>query len=234
MGQPASAAMQHEVPIEVLPLEAGDHLTRCEFERRYHAMPELKKAELIEGVVYMPSPVRAQSHGEPHSHIITWLGVYRAATSGVQLLDNATLRLDLENEPQPDAILRIESEAKGRSRISEGDYLEGAPELIVEVAASSASYDLHDKLRAYRRNGVQEYIVWRVRNKKVDWFQLVNDEYILLMPDADGIVASRVFSGLRLAVSALLAEDLATVLSELQKGIGTSEHAAFIERLRGK
>jgi Uma2 family endonuclease len=169
MSQQISApAVQPEISVAIPPLEAGDHLTRREFEQRYEAMPEVKKAELIEGVVYIPSPVRAKSHGEPHSHIMTWLGVYRAMTPGVQLLDNATIRLDLDNEPQPDATLRIESMVGGRSLLSEDDYLEGAPELIAEVAASGASYDLHEKLRAYRRNGVQEYVVWRVYYKQVD------------------------------------------------------------------
>lgn len=233
MGRQFSTATQpHEVSIEIPPLEAGDHLTRCEFEHRYQARPDIKKAELIEGVVYMPSPVRAKSHGEPHSHIITWLGVYRAVTPGVQLLDNVTVRLDLDNELQPDATLRIESATEGHSRISEDDYLEGAPELIVEVAASSAAYDLHEKLRVYRRNGVQEYLVWRVYDKQVDWFRLINDEYVCLEPDADGIVQSQVFPGLRLAVAALLAGDMATVLAELQKGLGTPEHAAFMARLQ--
>jgi Uma2 family endonuclease len=130
--------------------------------------------------------------------------------------------------------LRVEDVAEGHSRISEDDYLEGAPELIVEVAASSASYDLHEKLRVYRRNGVQEYMVWRVYDKQVDWFHLVNEEYVPLVPDADSVVHSQVFPGLRLPVSALLAGDLAAVLAELQKGIGTPEHAAFVERLQGK
>jgi Uma2 family endonuclease len=118
--------------------------------------------------------------------------------------------------------------------VSEDDYLEGPPELIVEVAASSASYDLHDKLRAYRRNGVQEYVVWRVYDRQIDWFQLISKEYIPLVLGDDGVVHSQVFPGLRLAVSALLTGDLALVLAELQKGIGTPEHAAFVERLRGK
>lgn len=235
MGQQTlTIAMPREVPVEVPPLEAGDHLTRCEFERRYEARPEIKKAELIEGVVYMPSPVRAKSHGEPHGLVITWLGVYRASTPGVQLLDNATVRLDLDNEPQPDATLRIESLAGGRSLVSEDDDLEGAPELIVEVASSSASYDLHEKLRVYRRNGVQEYIVWRVYDKQVDWWQLVNGEYVPLPPDADGVVHSRVFPGLCLAVPALLKGDMAMVLAELQKGLATPEHAALVERLKRK
>jgi len=233
MSQRASEAIQRAViPIEIPPLESGDHLTRHEFERRYQARPDIKKAELIEGVVYMPSPVRARSHGGPHGQIMTWLGVYSAATPGVELYDNATLRLDLENEVQPDALLRLERAAGGHSHITEDDYIEGAPELIVEIAASSASYDLHEKLRVYRRNGVQEYVVWRVYDKQVDWFCLIQDEYGPLASDENGVVHSQVFPGLRLAAQALLAGDFTTVLTELQKGLGTAEHAAFLERLR--
>lgn len=235
MSQQVAAAIHHQdLAIEEPPLEAGDHLTRCEFERRYQARPDIKKAELIEGVVYMPSPVRVKRHGQPHSHIVTWLGTYAAATPGVHVADNATVRLDPMNEPQPDALLWLEHSAYGRSRVSEDDYLEGAPELIVEIAASSASYDLHEKMRAYLRNGVQEYIIWRVYDKRVDWFRLINGNYVLLAPDADGIVHSQVFPGLRLAVSALLTEDLASVLAELQKGIGTPEHAEFVAQLQSK
>ncbi|HKA53375.1 MAG TPA: Uma2 family endonuclease [Candidatus Binatia bacterium] len=222
------------MPVALPPLEGGDHLTRHEFERRYQARPDIKKAELIEGVVYMPSPVRARSHGGPHGQVIGWLATYCAVTPGVEFYDNTTVRLDLDNEPQPDALLRLEPAAGGHSRVSAEDYIEGAPELIVEIAASSASYDLHEKLQVYRRNGVQEYLVWRVYDKQLDWFRLVQDEYVLLAPDENGVVHSRVFPGLRLAVQALLAGDLATVLAELQKGLGTPEHAAFIERLGGK
>ena len=157
--QTVPATSDRPTDAQPLPLENGDRLTRGEFERRYAARPDLKKAELIEGVVYMPSPVRASSHAEPHAVILWWLGTYSASTPGVQVADNATVRLDLDNEPQPDALVRIDEEAGGRSRISTDDYVEGAPELIVEIAASSAALDLHDKLRAYRRNGVQEYVV---------------------------------------------------------------------------
>ena len=233
MGQRAPEAVrQAVVPVEIPPLEFGDRLTRHEFERRYQARPDIKKAELIEGVVYTPSPVRARSHGGPHGHIMVWLGVYAAATPGVEFYDNTTVRLDLDNEPQPDALLRLEPAAGGNSRVSAEDYIEGAPELIVEIAASSASYDLHDKLRAYRRNGVQEYVVWRVYDKQLDWFRLIQDEYVSLTVDESGVVHSQVFPGLRLAVQALLAGDLVTVLAELRKGIETSEHVAFVERLR--
>ncbi|CBN58767.1 MULTISPECIES: Uma2 family endonuclease [Kamptonema] len=217
--------------IEVPPLENGDRLTRPEFERRYHAMPELKKAELIEGVVYMSSPVRFEPHAEPHSNIIGWLWVYRSATPGVRLGDNATTRLDLENEPQPDALLRIAS--GGNSSISEDGYVEGAPELVVEISASTASYDSHDKLRMYRRNGVQEYLVWKIYNNRIDWFQLNEGEYILLEPDATGIIRSQVFPGLWLAVSAMLEGNLAEVLAVLQQGLASTEHGDFVEQLRG-
>ena len=73
------------------------------------------------------------------------------------------MRLDEDNEPQPDVLLRIEPDAGGQSRVSGDDYIEGAPELVVEIVASSTSVDLHDKLRAYRRNGVREYVVWRTQ-----------------------------------------------------------------------
>lgn len=219
-------------PAHRLSLENGDRLTRREFERRYATRPDIKKAELIEGVVYMSAAVRITSHGEPHSVVIAWLVNYCASTPGVRAADNATVRLDLDNEPQPDVLLRIEPPAGGQSRVSDDDYLEGAPELIVEVAASSATYDLHDKLRVYRRNGVREYVVWRVDDRQIDWFVLADHEYRRLEPDADGILHSTVFPGLRLAGDALLAGDAATVLAELRRGLDNDEHAAFVKRLQ--
>ena len=214
-------------------LENGDRLTRCEFERRYAARPELKKAQLIEGVVYMPSPV-STAHAGPHAMIQTVLLVYAASTPGVRGYDNATVRLDLDNEPQPDVLLRLDSEAGGRSQVSDDDYIEGAPDLVVEVAASSASIDLHDKLRAYRRNGVQEYVVWRTHERQIDWFELVDGQYRGLPADDAGVVHSRVFPGLRLAARSLLKGDLAGALAEAQKGVGSPEHEAFVARLSAR
>ncbi len=210
------------------PLESGDRLTRYEFERRYTAMPHLKKAELIEGIVYMASPVRSTSHGQPHGRLMTWLGVYEAATRGVAVNDNTTVRLDSDNEPQPDALLRIEN--GGSSLLSEDDYIEGAPELVVEVAASSAANDLHDKKKVYRRNGVQEYIVWQVLNEKLDWFTLENGEYVSMKADKNGVIKSLVFPGLWLDIRALLAGEMVTVLVVLQQGLNSKEHAEFVQR----
>ena len=214
-------------------MENGDRLTRCEFERRYAARPDLKKAQLIEGIVYMPSPVSV-THAGPHAMIQTVLLVYAASTAGVRGYDNATVRLDLDNEPQPDVLLCIDPAAGGACRVSGDNYLEGAPELVVEVAASSASIDLHDKLRAYRRNGVQEYVVWRTQEGRIDWFELEEGEYRPLPPDAAGVVCSRVFPGLRLAADALLRGDLAAALEEVRKSVGTPEHQAFVARLAEK
>ena len=219
-------------PIPVL--ENGDRLTRCEFERRYAARPDVKKAELIEGVVYMPSPVRLGGHAEPHSAIQGVLIVYAAYTPGVSVADNATVRLDLDNEPQPDVLLWIDEDAGGQSRVSGDDYLEGAPELVVEVAASSASIDMHAKRNVYRRSGVQEYIVWRTHEKRIDWFELSDGEYRPLPRDRAGIIRSRAFPGLRLAARALLEGDLAGALAELDKGIQSPEHRRFVARLAAK
>ena len=219
------------VPSSANMLENGDRLSRGEFERRYEARPDIKKAELIEGVVHMPSPTRSSSHARPHAAMITWLGSYAASTPGVQVNDNPTVRLDLDNEPQPDAALLIDPGAGGQARLTDDDYLEGAPELIVEIASSSASYDLHDKLHAYRRNGVREYLVWRTLDLRMDWFELADGAYRPLQPDAAGVIHSRVFPGLRLAVAAMLRGDLATVLRELQHGLGENVHKAFAARL---
>lgn len=221
------------IPLSTLPpLENGDKLTRAEFERRYHAMPEVKKAELIEGIVYMASPLRFRSHGKPHAYIMTWLGLYESATPGVELGDNATVRLDADNEPQPDGCLLITH--GGQARVSDDDYIEGGPELIVEVAASSVSLDLHDKLKVYRRNQVQEYLVWRVYDAEFDWFKLQQGEYIQLAPNADGVICSQVFPGLWLEKEALLTGNLAKVLEVLQQGLTSPEHQSFVENLASK
>lgn len=217
---------------QILPLENGDRLSRAEFERRYDAMPRLKKAELIEGVVHMPSPVRVRSHGRPHAHLIGWLVHYEAHTPGVSTADNSTARLALDNEPQPDAVLFIDPEHGGQARISPDDYLEQGPELVGEVAASSVSYDLHAKFHVYRRNEVREYVVWRVLDGAVDWFVLHEGQYERLPPDADGLFRSRVFPGLWLDPAALLRKDLVTVLAVLDQGLASPEHAAFVARLQ--
>lgn len=214
------------------PLEPGDRLTRDEFERRYDAMPGLKKAELIEGVVYMPSPVRVRRHGLPHSDFVTWAGVYRAGTPGVLAADKTTIRLDMDNEPQPDALLMIEPERGGQARISADDYIENSPEWVGEISGSSVSFDLNTKLHVYRRNGVREYVVWRVDDRHVDWFVLQGGEFQRLAPDEDGVLRSRVFPGLWLDAAALVRGDMARVLAVVQAGLASPEHAAFAERLQ--
>jgi Uma2 family endonuclease len=217
----------------VPPLENGDRLTRDEFERRYHAMPDVKKAELIEGVVTIPSPVRVQKHGRPHLHLNTWLGTYEASTPGVIAADNATTRLDLDNEPQPDILLMIDPARGGQARISEDDYVEGAPELVVEIASSSVSFDLHAKLHVYRRNAVREYVTWRVLDGAIDWRVLRAGQYESLPLDDLGRYRSEAFPGLWLDPAALLRGDLAAVLDALRLGLAGPDHAAFADRLRG-
>jgi len=215
-------------------LEQGDRLTREEFERRYDAMPNLKKAELIEGAVYMPSPVRHREHGRQHIQLAGLIMLYSTATAGTDCSDNATIRLDTINGPQPDLVLFVDESAGGNTRISEDGYIVGAPELVVEIAASSESYDLHTKLEAYCRNGVREYIAWRTEDGELDWFRLRGKKYVRVQPDDKGVIASSVFPGLRLHVKALLAGDMKKVLAELQKGLKSKEHADFVNRLSQK
>jgi Uma2 family endonuclease len=211
----------------------GDRLTREEFERRYRAMPGVNKAELIEGVVYMPSPVRYQAHGKPRMILATWLGYYASKTPGLfGYGDNGTVRLDNDNEPQPDLFLLLPPHAGGKAKVDEDDYISGPPTLVCEIAASSASIDLHHKKTAYRRNGVQEYIVWRTDDAAVDWFALVDGEFVPIAPNpTDGTLRSGALPGLWLNATALLAADLPTLFATVDKGTGSPEHADFVRRL---
>lgn len=195
-------------------LESGDRLTRAEFHRRYCARPDIKKAELVQGVVYVASPA-SNAHGEPFGLLILWLRLYVAKTAGVRMSVEGTVYLDVDTEVQPDAFLYRDPPPPGGARLTKDNYIEGAPQLVAEVAASSASYDLHDKMEAYRRAGVPEYIVWRTLDKQVDWFRLRDGVYVLLERDERGIITSEVFPGLRLAVADLLAGDDAGVLAAL-------------------
>ena len=213
-------------------LENGDRLSRTEFEQRYSNMPQLKKAELIEGVVYVTSPLRINQHGEPHFNTIAWLGAYASMTPGCQGGDNATVVLDSNNELQPDIFLRVKRE--GQSIVNDEGYVVGAPELVVEISASTVSLDMQDKLQVYCRHQVQEYLVWRVEDRAIDWFRLRAGQFQKLEADKDGIICSEVYPGLWLDVPALLSGNLAGVLQVLQEGIATEEHQQFVQFLSQK
>jgi Uma2 family endonuclease len=207
-------------------------MNRVEFHQRYEAMPHVQKAELIEGVVYVPSPQRQRYHGRQEAHVHAWLACYESRTPGVEVGGNPTVILDDTNEPQPDGVLFIQPEWGGRIRIDEKGYIVGAPDLVAEVAASSVSYDLHDKLNAYARNNVREYIVWRVHEKQIDWFVLRQGQYEPLAPGAHGILRSSVFHGLWLDTAAILRGDLAVALQVIEQGLDSPQHAEFVAGLR--
>lgn len=219
-------------PEPIPPLENGDRLTRPEFERRYDAMPQVNNAQLIEGIVYMGSPVNHVRHGRPHLRLGGCVDRYILSTRGVDGGDNSSIRLDLDNMPQPDVFLYIAPECGGQVRITEDGMIEAAPEFIAEVASSSASYDLNAKLNAYRRNGVREYVVWRTRDRAFDWFALQGGEFVRVEPHGDGLYRSQVMPGLWLDPSALIRNDGEALLRSWSEGIASPEHAAFVERLR--
>jgi Uma2 family endonuclease len=219
-------------PTPLPPLVDGEQLTREEFHRRYEAMPEGTRAELIEGVVYMPSPVNHVEHGDPHSVVVGWTIYYRGFTPGVTTGDNSTLRLEDNSEVQPDGLLFLEGSAGGRCRIGTNGYLTDAPELLIEVAASSVSIDRGTKLRLYQRAGVREYILWRTRDAEVDWFVLRDGGYVLLPTQPDGTIRSETFPGLWLDPVALVVLNVGRVLTVLAQGLASPEHAAFVEQLR--
>lgn len=213
----------------VPPLVQGDKLTREEFLRRWETMPRLKRAELIEGIVYMPSPL-SRDHAVTDVNMVTWLGYYVAHTPGCEAGSNGTWLMGEDDAPQPDTALRILPRHGGQSE-DEGKYPRGAPELAAEVCLSRTSYDLHQKRELYERAGVREYVAVLVSEKEVRWYRLVGATFQRAEPDAEGVFRSQVFPGLWLDGRALLEGRLPQVLAKLAEGLATPEHAAFVTRL---
>jgi Uma2 family endonuclease len=233
--KPAKKAQLNGLAQLVPPLQNGDQMTQKEFHRRYLAMPKGIKAELIDGVVYMASPVRYENHGEPHWNLACWSGFYGAHTPGVKGGDNATLLgLRGEQEPQPDLCLRIEEEFGGQSRVDDEGYLAGGPEWIGEISSSTVSLDLNKKFDVYQENGVLEYVVWRVDDEEIDWFILKRGKYQRLAKTKDGLYKSKVFPGLWLDPTAIIKGDMIKVLDIVKQGIASPEHRRFVEKLRAK
>jgi Putative restriction endonuclease len=214
------------------PLRAGDRLTLEEFIRRWETMPDLKKAELIDGIVYMPSPV-SRAHAESDGLFVGWMFDYAAATPGCRVSINGSWLMSPRSMPQPDSALRILPEYGGRSR-NESSYAVGVPELVAEICATSAAYDLGPKLRVYEKAGVPEYITMLLGERQIIWRELFDGRYRPIPPDADGLLRSRVFPGLWLDPEAALAEDIARLLEVLRRGLATEEHAEFVRSLAAR
>lgn len=213
-------------------LENGDRLTTGEFKRRYDAMPNIKRAELIEGIVYMASPVTISGHAQPHAHLITWLGNYVAKTPGLILADNGSNRLDDNNMPQPDAMLLLPESCQGTARIDAEDYASGPADFVCEIAASNASLALGKKLETYRRSGVREYLVYRTLDQAVDWLELIDGRYVGQPLNEHGRLESKLFPGLWLDPMALMAGDLSKLLATVDEGTKSAEHAEFVAKLQ--
>jgi Uma2 family endonuclease len=213
------------------PLEAGDRLDQPTFHARYEAMPEDFQAELIGGIVHIPSPIR-RPHGRTCPRLLRWLGEYEDATPGTEAHHRASTILGPQSEVQPDAALLILPPGLGQTRDVD-DYIVGPPELIAEVASSTESIDLHGKRTDYERAGVREYLVVALRQARVFWFMACEGKFEERSAGSDGILRSEVFPGLWLDPAALLRGDNGRVLRVLQEGLVTPEHAAFVTRLAG-
>jgi len=191
-------------------------------------MPLLKHAELIGGVVFMPSPVSLQ-HSDVHSAMSAWLWLYQDLTPGCVSGTDCTWKMGPKDVPQPDIFLRILPEYGGQSRV-EGEYAAGAPELIVEVSGSSLSRDLGVKLDLFRRAGVREYLTVLPLSRELVWRYLSRGRYREIAPDDDGILRSRVFPGLWLGPAAVW-NPKRSLRTAVEAGARSAEHAAFVRRL---
>ena len=221
--------MSTAVPVMLPPLRDGDRLTREEFLHRWEAMPDLKHAELIGGIVYMASPTLS-THDRFHSLMHAWLYDYARATPGCAAGLEGTWLMAADAAPQPDTTLRILPEYGGQSRVV-NDYLTGAPELAVEISHSSSSRDLGVKADLYRRGGVREYLVLLTQGPEVIWREAVGQRYRKLTPASSGVLRSRVFPGLWLDADALRQWDESRVFATLSEGLASAEHSEFVRCL---
>lgn len=211
------------------PLVNGERMKQPEFHRRYEACPDNEKWELIGGIVYMASPL-SLTHYDYDDEIGYVLGTYRRATPGTQVTHNATAIIDEESEPQPDLGLRVLPEYGGQSRTTLDDYLQGAPELLVEIAHSRRDIAMHAKRDDYQRIGVLEYLVVCWEEQEVHWSHFPSGG--MVRPNRQGVSRSRVFPGLWIDVAALLRLDSPRLMEVLQQGLASRAHAAFVKRLQ--
>jgi Uma2 family endonuclease len=225
------STVDHARPTRILPpLVAGQHLDQPTFHERYEAMPPETRAELVGGVVYMPSPV-SDDHGEPGNDISGWLFLYKMSTPGVRSPNDATVKLDGLGEPQPDGQLRIPAELGGQTLLDENHFITGAPELVAEVSRASRNYDLTQKKADYERAGVLEYVVIDLERSRIHWFIRRGRRFKDLLPGPDGIYRSETFPGLWLDGEALFSEDRRRLIRILKRGLRSPEHAAFAAKL---
>jgi Uma2 family endonuclease len=224
-----STAERTRPPKTLPPLVHGQHLDQPTFHQRYEAMPEGTWAELVGGVVHMPSPVRNEHRGHDDD-VSYWYGHYKRFTKGLRSGKNSTVTLDVIGETQPDGHLRIPQELGGQTRIERG-FIVGAPELVIELARSSRYYDLNEKKADYERARVREYLVIELDPDRIQWFIRRADHFEDLPAGPDGIYRSEVFPGLWLDPKALYAEDLDRLIEVLEQGLATPEHADFVTRL---
>jgi len=210
-------------------LVEGQRLDQPTFHALYEAMPPGTRAELIDGVVHMPSPASVE-HGEAQVPVIVWLAYYAEQTLGVRAADNATTILGWKGELQPDGLLRILPEYGGRTW-NEGGYICGAPELVAEVAKTTRYVDLGPKLADYQQAGVLEYVVRAIDPDEIFWFGQEQGVFVRRPIGEDGLYRSLVFPGLWLDPLALVNGDTRQQRAVLDLGCATPEHAAFVAKL---
>lgn len=196
-------------------LNSGDVLSREEYIRRYEAAPEELKAERINGKVYLMNSLRARYHGNPQMLLAGWLFTYAMAHPELNLSDNATLHLRTENTPQPDLCMY---RTGGNASLDEDGYLVGSPELIIEIAGSSASYDFGEKRDVYEAAGVGEYLVFETIEGRIEWWRHDGSKFVDV-PRDETVFKSTLFSGLWLDGDALRAADRFRLIEKLNEGI---------------
>ena len=213
-------------------LDSGYHLSSEEFHDRYTQMPENVRAELIEGIVYVASPIYMPHSGQ-HLFLATLCGAYEFETPGILGAIAGSVRLDGSNEYQPDLHLRIAPECGGRTSNPDQKLVLGGPEFVVEISNTTLGMDLHEKFEVYQRDGVLEYLVWELKEEVIELFSLQEGSFQKIKPDVKGVLKSATMPGLWFNVPAILAGDKRAALRTLREGLKSPEHTKFVKRLQG-
>ena len=227
---------QRRVP-EADRLRDGERIPPDEFRRRCGVLEAVGvdfRVEYVNGVVRMMPPPNFAGHTHPIRVMQGLLSAYTRQTPGVIDYTESGVTLPVEEtsaDVSPDLCLVVQPGRGGQMSVDDAGYFVGPPELVVEVANSSLSYDLGEKRDLYEAAGVQEYLVHATRERRLLMMRRDGDRFRTVMPDADGVLASRIFPGLVFDTAAIIADDIAAAEATLDRVMQSPEVAAAHQNL---
>ena len=177
---------------------------RITFEEYLDSLTEESKGDLFDGLLYMQTPP-SDAHEEIFGFLFDILRNYVLEKNlGVVRGSRTAIRFAEEHGTQPDIVFI----SNARRHLIYPYYIDGAPEVVVEILSpSTRKLDRGKKMALYAENGVLEY--WQVDPEdQTAKFLRNNDGVWAPMPvGGDGIFHSEAISGFWLNVQWLFTEE---------------------------